>query len=152
MPVDRQPSARPIDSLPRETRGRASAAKAADGDAPVFAYLNALPEPQRSIARAVDDLAAATLPNLTRSIKWGMAYYGVGDGWCFSNGAFLDHVKLMFINGATALDPVPPTTPTGMGRATRGIELRFLADVHEPQIAAWMRQITALPGIGGAKR
>ena len=48
-----------------------------------------------------------------------MSYYGVGDGWCFSCGGFAGRVKLMFING-TALKPVPPVTPVGMGKATRG--------------------------------
>ncbi|WP_237759839.1 DUF1801 domain-containing protein [Arthrobacter alpinus] len=85
--------------------GRASPAKAAVGDKPVFAYIASLPQPQRGIAEAVDALAAKTLPGLERSVKWGMAYYGVGEGWCFSSGAFVDHVKLMFVNGA-ALQPV----------------------------------------------
>lgn len=58
----------------------ASPAKAAVGDKPVFAYIAGLPQPQRGIAEAVDALAAKTLPNLRRSVKWGMSYYGVGDG------------------------------------------------------------------------
>jgi hypothetical protein len=76
-----------------------------------------------------------------------MAYYGVGDGWCFSCGAFASHVKLMFINGTT-LHPVPPVTPVAMGKATRGVELASLDDIDEDQVAAWMRQITAKPGVG----
>jgi len=136
----------------RETMtGRASPAKAAVGDKPVFAYLASLPQPQRDIAEALDALAARTLPTLQRSVKWGMAYYGVGDGWCFSSGAFASHVKLMFINGVT-LTPVPPTTPVGMGKATRGVELASVADIDERQIAEWMRQVTSVPGLGGRKR
>ena len=136
----------------RETMtGRASPAKAAVGDKPVFAYLASLPQPQRDIAEALDALAARTLPTLQRSVKWGMAYYGVGDGWCFSSGAFASHVKLMFINGVT-LTPVPPTTPVGMGKATRGVELASVADIDERQIADWMRQVTSVPGLGGRKR
>jgi len=131
--------------------GKASAAKAAVGDAPVFAYIASLPQPQRGIAERVDALAAATLPGLERSVKWGMAYYGVGDGWCFSCGGFAGHVKLMFINGVT-LDPVPPVTPVAMGKATRGVELASMGDLDERQIAAWMKQITAAPGVGGKKR
>ena len=139
-------------SLPEAMTGKASPAKAAVGDAPVFAYFATLPQPQRGIAEAVDALAAETLPGLQRSVKWGMAYYGVGDGWCFSNGAFAGGVKLMFINGATLLDPVPPVTPVGMGKATRGVELASLEDIDERQLAAWMRQIASVPGIGGKKR
>jgi hypothetical protein len=131
--------------------GKASPAKAAEGDKPVQAYIASLPEPQRSIAERVDALAARTLPGLQRSVKWGMAYYGVGDGWCFSSGGFVGHLKLMFINGVS-LTPVPPVTPVGMGKATRGVELRSVDDLDARQVAAWMKQVTAVPGVGGKKR
>ena len=134
-------------ALPETMNGKASQAKAAVGDKPVFAYIASLPQPQRDIAARIDRLAADTLPGLQRSVKWGMAYYGVGDGWCFSCGAFAGHVKLMFINGTT-LDPVPPVTPVAMGKATRGVELASLDNINEDQVAAWMRQITAKPGVG----
>ena len=130
--------------------GRASPAKAAVGDKPVFAYIASLPQPQRGIAENVDALAARTLPGLERSVKWGMSYYGVGDGWCFCCGGFAGHVKLMFVNGA-ALKPVPPVTPVGMGKSTRGVELESVDDLDERQIAAWMKQVAAVPGVGGKK-
>jgi hypothetical protein len=133
--------------LPTAMTGRASAAKAALGDKPVFAYISSLPEPQRSIAERVDTLAAATLPGLQRSVKWGMAWYGVGDGWCFSCGGFEGHVKLAFGRG-TSLAPVPPATPIGMGRTTRGVDIAILDDLDEVQVASWMRQAAALPGFG----
>lgn len=136
--------------LPEAMTGKASPAKAAVGDKPVFAYIASLPEPQRGIAERVDALAARTLPGLERSVKWGMAYYGVGDGWCFSCGGFAGHVKLMFINGV-ALKPVPPVTPIGMGKSTRGVELKSVDDIDERQIAAWMKQVAAVPGVGGKK-
>src|SRR5579864_950250 len=85
--------------LPAAMTGRASAAKAAEGDEPVFAYIASLPQPQRGIAERIDALAAKTLPDLQRAVKWGMAYYGVGGGWCFSSGAFIGHMKLMFLRG-----------------------------------------------------
>lgn len=127
--------------------GKASAAKAAVGDAPVFAYIASLPQPQRSIAERIDQLAASALPGLQRSVKWGMSYYGVGDGWCFCCGAFAGHVKLMFVNGVT-LDPVPPVTPVAMGKSTRGVELASVDDLDKDLIATWMKQITAKPGVG----
>ena len=71
-------------TLPAAMTGRASPAKAAVGDKPVFAYIASLPEPQRSIAERVDALAAKTLPGLQRSVKWGISWYGVGDGWLCS--------------------------------------------------------------------
>jgi len=131
--------------------GKASRAKAAVGDKPVFAYIASLPQPQRGIAECIDALAARTLPGLQRSVKWGMSYYGVGDGWCFCCGGFAGHVKVMFVNGA-ALVPVPPVTPVGMGKTTRGVELRSIDDLDEQQIAAWMTQVASKPGLGGKRR
>lgn len=157
-PAVRKPARRAVSprkaatTLPESmVTGKASSAKAAVGDQPVFAYIASLPQPQRGIAECIDALAARTLPGLERSVKWGMSYYGVGDGWCFSCGGFTDHVKLMFVNGA-ALVPVPPVTPVAMGKLTRGLELKSVDDIDEPQIAEWMKQIAALPGVGGKRR
>ena len=131
--------------------GKASPAKAAEGDSPVFAYIASLPQPQRRIAERIDSLAAAQISDLRRAVKWGMAYYGVDGGWCFSSGAFAGHVKLMFIRG-TALEPEPPVTPIGMGKATRGVELASVHDLDERQVASWMKQAAAKPFLGGKKR
>ncbi|MBK7381986.1 MAG: DUF1801 domain-containing protein [Flavobacteriales bacterium] len=137
--------------------GKASSAKAADGDAPVFAYIATLPQPQRGIAERIDALAAKTLPGLKRGVKWGMAYYGVGasaplgSGWCFASGAFIGHVKLMFIRG-TDLKPEPPVTPIAMGKATRGVELTSVSDLDERQVAAWMKQAATMPFVSAAKK
>jgi hypothetical protein len=134
-------------TLPAAMTGRASPAKAAVGDEPVFAYIRSLPQPQRAIAERVDALAARTLPALRRSVKWGLAFYGVGDGWCFSCGGFAGHVKLTFLRG-TALEPVPPMAPIGMGKDSRGVDLESVQDLDERQAAAWMQQATAIPGFG----
>jgi hypothetical protein len=131
--------------------GKASPAKPAVGDKPVFSYISGLPRPQRDIAERVDDLAAKTLAGLQRSVKWGMSFYGVGDGWCFCCGGFAGHVKLMFMNGA-ALKPVPSVTPVAMGKATRGVELKSLDDLDLRQVTEWMKQAAAVPGVGGKKR
>jgi len=157
-PGARKPDKRPAakgkaaTTLPESmVTGKASPAKAAVGDKPVFAYIGSLPPAQRGIAERVDALAARTLPGLQRAVKWGMSYYGVGDGWCFCCGGFADHIKLMFVNGA-ALNPVPPVTPVAMGKSTRGVELKSWDDLDERQIAAWMLQVAAVPGVGGKKR
>ena len=133
--------------LPVEMNGRASPAKAAVGDKPVFAYIDSLPEPQRSIARAIDGLAAATLTGLQRSVKWGIAWYGIGDGWCFACGGFEGHVKVVFGRGMS-LTPEPPVTPIGMGKASRGVDLVSVDEIDEVEIASWMRQAAALRGFG----
>ena len=131
--------------------GKASDAKAAEGDKPVFDYIASLPQPQRAIAERIDVLATKTLPSVQRAVKWGMAYYGVGGGWCFSSGAFVGHVKLMFIRG-TEIKPIPPVTPIGMGKSTRGVELKTVNEFDEQQVASWMKQAAANPFFGGKKR
>jgi hypothetical protein len=136
-----------LTSLPAAMTGRASPAKAAVGDKPVFDYIGSLPQPQRSIAERVDAIAAETLPALQRSVKWGMAWYGVGDGWCFSCGGFAGHVKLTFGHG-TSLTPVPPVAPIGMGKDSRGVDLESVDDIDERQLASWMSQAAAIPGFG----
>ena len=138
-------------ALPVAMTGRASPAKAKEGDEPVFAYIRSLPQPQRGIAERVDALAAKTLPALKRSVKWGMSWYGVGDGWCFCCGGFAGHVKLTFGRG-TSLIPLPPATPIGMGKDSRGVDLESIDDLDERQAASWMKQAAALPGFGGKKR
>ena len=131
--------------------GKASGAKTATGDEPVFAYIGSLPHPQRGIAERIDALAAKSLPDIQRAVKWGMAYYGVDGGWCFSSGAFVGHVKLMFIRG-TEIEPEPPVTPIGMGKSTRGVELASRDDFNERQLASWMKQAATIPFAGGKKR
>jgi hypothetical protein len=126
------------------TAGKASDARAAEGDAPVVAYIASLPEPQRGIAERVDAIAARTLPGLRRAVKWGMAYYGVDDGWCFTSGAFVGHVKVMFMRGAD-LEPEPSVKPVAMGRNTRGVELASLDAIDERQLASWMEQAATMP-------
>ena len=92
-------------------------------------------------------LAADTLPGLQRSVKWGIAWYGVGDGWCFACGGFAGHVKVVFGRG-TSLEPVPPEAPIGMGKDSRGVDLESVDDIDDRQLASWMQQATAIPGFG----
>ena len=131
--------------------GKASDAKTAEGDKPVFAYIASLPQPQRGLAERIDALAAKSLPDIQRAVKWGMAYYGVAGGWCFASGAFVGHVKLMFIRG-TEMKPEPPMTPIGMGKATRGVELESVDDFDESQLESWMKQAATMHFAGGKKR
>ena len=65
------PQAKSVELLVAMT-GKASPAKAAEGDKPVFAYIESLPEPQKSIAKHVDALAAKAIPDLKRAVKWGI--------------------------------------------------------------------------------
>jgi len=130
--------------------GKASPTRRAEGDKPVSDYIASLPQPQRAIVERLDALAMQAVPDLKRAVKWGMAYYGVADGWCFSSGAFVGHVKLMFIRG-TEMNPEPPVTPVGMGKATRGVELASADELDEAPVSAWMAQAALKPFAGGKK-
>lgn len=104
-------------------------------DKPVADYTVALPQPHRAVAESIDAMVATTLPDLYRVVTWEMADHGVDDGWCFSSGAFVGYLKLMVINGATQLDPGAPVTPTGMSKATRGIEIESVDNLDRARIA-----------------
>lgn len=99
----------------------------------------------------VDALPAKTLPTLKRSVTWGMAWYGIGDGWCISCGGFASHVKLTY-GRDTALKSVPPATPIGMGKDSRGVDFESVKDLNERLTASWMKQATAITGVGATKR
>ncbi|MFO1077839.1 MAG: DUF1801 domain-containing protein [Planctomycetota bacterium] len=135
-------------TLPGAPKGKASAAAAAVGDAPVMAYIAGLPAPQRAIAQRFDRLIARTLPGIRRCIKWGMSFYGAADGWFVSCGGFADHVKITFLHGAK-LSPVPPV---GTGKYTRGVDVARAADLDDELLAAWIRQASKLPGLGAGGR
>lgn len=142
------PTTKAVASLPASmVSGKASPTRAATGDKAAFAYLQSLPPPPRGIALRVDAIASMPLPGLRRAVTWGLAYCGTGNGWCFCYGGFADHVKVRFVNGAS-LEPVPPVAPQAMGKLTRGVEMRASSDLDERQLADWMRQIVARPGVG----
>lgn len=138
----------PGKALPGAPRNRASAAPNAVGNEPVWAYLDSLPEPQRAIAKHVDEMLGKTLPGLERCIKWGLAFYGAGNGWVISVGGFVGHVKVNFLHGQT-LKPVPPF---GQGKYVRGVNLVTMDDVDERQLVAWFKQAATIRGMGAKKR
>lgn len=135
-------------TLPGATTGKASAAVAAVGDAPVKAYIASLPAAQRAIANKFDALITRTLPGIQRCIKWGMSFYGLDNGWFVSCGGFADHVKITFLHG-TKLKPVPPV---GTAKYTRGIDVERAADLNQRTLAAWIRQASKFPGLGAKRR
>jgi hypothetical protein len=115
-----------------------------DGDAPVQAYIAALPGWKRPLAQQLDALIAAAVPNVTKAVKWNSPFYGLsGQGWFLSLHAYNAYLKLAFFKGA-ALDPMPPG-------ASKSDEVRYL-DVSEEglpdeaQFIAWVKQAAALPG------
>jgi hypothetical protein len=115
----------------------------ADGAAPVRAYVAALPGWKRDIGRRLDALVTRTVPGVRKAVKWNSPFYGVeGQGWFLSFRAFTNYMKVTFFRG-TSLRPVPPG-------ASKHKEVRYLDiredELDEKQLAAWLRQASALPG------
>ena len=116
-----------------------------DGDAPVAAYLAAMPGWKQSIGRAVDALVVRTLPGVRKAVKWNSPFYGAPDqeGWFLSFHCFDRYVKLTFFRG-TSLDPVPPGP--SKQQDVRYLDIREEDPIDEAQLADWIRQASALPG------
>ena len=116
----------------------------ADGDAPVQAYIAAMPGWKREVGRRLDALIVRTVPGVRKAVKWNSPFYGVeGQGWFLNLHTFTNYVKVAFFRG-TSLRPVPPGE-------SKQKEVRYL-DIHEDglrdeaQLARWIRQAAALPG------
>ena len=120
----------------------------AEGDAPVQAYIAAMPGWKRDVGRRLDALIVRTVPSVAKAVKWNSPFYGVrgggeGNGWFLSFHCFAKYVKVGFFRG-TSLKPVPPG-------ASKNESMRYL-DIHEGDpldeelVARWIRQASELPG------
>ena len=125
------------------TGGNPQIAKA-DGDAPVQAYIAAMPGWKSDVGRRLDALIVRTVPDVCKAVKWNSPLYGVeGQGWFLGFHCFTKYVKVAFFRG-TSLRPVPPGE-------SKQKEVRYL-DIHEDdqldeaQLAAWVKQASQLPG------
>lgn len=115
-----------------------------DGDAPVQAYIAAMPGWKRDVGRRLDALVARAVPNVQKAVKWNTPLYGVeGDGWFFAFYCYTKYVQLTFFRG-TALDPVPPVA--SKNKETRYLNIREDDRFDETQIADWVTQASQLPG------
>jgi hypothetical protein len=114
------------------------------GDAPVQAYIAAMPGWKRDVGRRLDALIERIVPNVGKAVKWNTPFYGVeGQGWFLAFHCYTKFVKVAFFRGMS-LRPLPP------GQSKQK-ELRYL-DIHEndplneAQFADWVKQASQLPG------
>jgi len=113
----------------------------ADGDAPVRAYIAAIPGWRRDVGRRLDAIIVRTVPKVRKAVRWNSPFYGMdGQGWFVSFHVFARYVKVTFFKG-TSLHPVPPG---GKGEA-RWIDVHE-DDLDEARMAAWVKQAAAIPG------
>ncbi|HEX8642909.1 MAG TPA: DUF1801 domain-containing protein [Allosphingosinicella sp.] len=115
-----------------------------EGNAPVQAYIEAMPGWKSALGRRLDAIVEAAVPGVRKAVKWNSPFYGApgGEGWFLSFHVFARYVKVTFFRGA-ALDPVPPGE-------SKHPEVRYL-DIHEDQLdearfADWVKQASRLPG------
>ena len=127
------------------TGGNPQIAKAG-GNAPVQAYIAAMPGWKRDVGRRLDALMERTVPGVRKAVKWNSPFYGIeGQGWLLNVHVFTRYVKVTFFRGAS-LRPVPPG-------ASKHKDVRYL-DIYEDdrldeaQFADWVKQASKLPGWG----
>jgi hypothetical protein len=118
----------------------------AEGDAPVHAYIAAMPGWKQAVGRRLDALIVRNVPNVRKAVKWNSPFYGAGDenqGWFLNFHCFTKYVKVAFFRGKS-LRPVPPGE-------SKHKEVRYL-DIHEDdeldeaQFASWVKQASQSPG------
>src|SRR5687768_5270063 len=116
----------------------------ADGDAPVQAYIAAMPGWKRRVGRHLDALITRTVPGVRKAVKWNSPFYGIeGEGWFLSFHCFTKYVKVTFFRG-TSLRPVPPGE--SKHKDVRYFDIHEDDEVDEAQLAAWVKQASKLPG------
>jgi len=114
----------------------------ADGDAPVEAYLAAIPGWKKGVARRLDALIVRTVPKVKKAVKWNSPFYGMeGRGWFASFHCYDRFIKVTFFKG-TSLEPPPAG---GKSREARWINVHE-DDLDEKQLARWIRQAAKIPG------
>ena len=116
----------------------------ADGDAPVQAYIAAMPEWKRDVGKRLDELVVRTVPDVRKAVKWNSPFYGLeGQGWFLNFHCFTKYVKVAFFRG-TSLRPVPPGV--SKHKEVRYLDIREDDEFDESQFAAWVKQASTLPG------
>ena len=114
------------------------------GDAPVQAYIAAMPGWKSELGRRLDTLIERTVPGVRKAVKWNSPFYGVEEGkWFLSFHCFAKYVKVAFFRGAS-LDPLPPGT--SKQQEVRYLDIREDDPLDEAQIVSWVKQASRLPG------
>jgi hypothetical protein len=114
------------------------------GDAPVEAYIAAMPGWKRDIGRRLDAVIVRAVPDVAKAVKWNSPFYGVEDGvWFLSFHCFTKYVKVAFFRGAL-LRPMPPGE--SKQKEVRYLDIREDDELDEAQLTAWVKQASRLPG------
>jgi hypothetical protein len=116
----------------------------ADGNAPVQAYIQAMPGWKSDVGRRLDALIEQSVPNVRKAVRWNSPFYGLdGQGWILSFHVFTRYVKVTFFNGIA----LRPTPPGGTAKEARWIDVHE-GGLDEAQMKKWILQAAKLPGWG----
>jgi hypothetical protein len=116
----------------------------ADGDAPVQAYIAAMPGWKGDVGRFLDALIVRTVPGVHKAVKWNTPFYGIeGQGWFLGFHCITKYVKVAFVRG-TSLRPVPPVE--SKQKEVRYFHIHEDDQLDEAQFADWVKQACQLPG------
>jgi hypothetical protein len=118
-----------------------------DGDAPVQAYIAAMPEWKREIGEWLDTVITRAVPKVKKAVKWNSPFYGTQENdWFLSFHVFAKYVKVAFFKGAL-LRPLPPGT--SKVKDVRYLDIREGDGLDDRQMARWVKQAAKLPGWSG---
>ncbi len=140
----KKPAAKPASDKPVLLSGGNPRIPKGYGDAPVQAYIAAMPGWKQDVGRRLDEIIARTVPGVRKAIKWNSPFYGVEDNvWFLSFHCFTKYVKVAFFRGAS-LNPMPPGT--SKQKDVRYLDIYENDALDEAQFADWVKQAAALPG------
>ena len=115
-----------------------------DGEAPVKAYIAAIPDWKKDVAQRIDALVVRALPGVKKAVKWNSPFYGLeGQGWFLSFHCFTKYIKVGFFRGAS-LKPMPPGTSKDKNMSY--LDIRQGDKIDEAQFTAWVKQASKIPG------
>jgi hypothetical protein len=143
MKAVKKPAAKRLGKPTLLAGGNPQIAKA-EGDAPVKAYISAIPGWKRDVARRLDALIVRTVPGVRKAVKWNSPFYGVdGQSWFLNFHVFTNYIKVAFFKGVS-LRPVPPGE--SKHKEVRYLDVREDDELDDAQLAAWICQAAAIPG------
>ncbi len=116
-----------------------------EGNAPVQAYIAAMPGWKRGVGRQLDAIISRTVPGVRKAVKWNSPFYGKadGEGWFLNFHCYAKYIKVAFFRG-TSLRPIPPGA--SKHKAVRYLDIHDDDRFDEAQFAAWVKQASRLPG------
>jgi hypothetical protein len=115
-----------------------------DGDAPVQAYLDAMPGWKSEIGHLLDSIIVRTVPDVQKAVRWNSPFYGMdGEGWFLSFHCFTKYIKVTFLNG-DSMNPAPPVD--SKHQSVRYLHVYEDEQLDQGQFADWVAQASALPG------